>query len=73
MTAKIYLQPVPKTAAMRAMGANLAADQKAREMADLLLVVRSSANLITLHAEQLGDMEERLTALEALAADPGAL
>ena len=58
-------KPIPKAAAMHAIGANLARDQRDKEKADLLEVVRATALQVAALTGLVVEMESRVTVLEA--------
>ena len=58
-------RPIPKANAMHAIGANLARDQRDKEKADLIEVVRASALQIAALAELAVELDNRVTVLEA--------
>ena len=57
-------KPIPKANAMHAIGANLARDQRDKEKADLLEVVRATALQVAALTELVMEQDSRLTALE---------
>lgn len=58
-------RPIPKANAMHAIGANLARDQRDKEKADLIEVVRASALQIAALTELAVELENRVRVLEA--------
>ena len=57
-------KPIPTANAMRAIGANRASEQREKEKADLLEVVRASALQVVALTELVVELENRLMALE---------
>jgi hypothetical protein len=58
-------RPIPKANAMHAIGANLARDQRDKEKADLIEVVRASALQIAALTELAVELDNRVRVLEA--------
>jgi len=56
---------IPKANAMHAIGANLARDQRDKEKADLIEVVRASALQIAALTELAVELDNRVRVLEA--------
>ena len=57
-------EPLPKPKAAQAMAANRAAEQREKQLADLMVLCRDGAVRIVELTELVADLQDRVTALE---------